>query len=286
MEFLTLNNGSTIPKLAYGACLVSKEECERCVNDAFEVGYRAIDTAQAYGNEAEVGDAIASSGIARNEIFLTTKISQANYGYAECRESFLASLEKLKTDYVDLCLLHQPIGDVYGSYRALEDLVDEGLIRSIGISNFYSARTVDIAHYARIKPVLNQLELHPFHQRTEEHKWNIKYGITLQAWSPFGRGRENMLQLPELGTIGEKYGKTTAQVILRWITQRGIAAASKSTHKERMLENISVFDFSLTEEEMAVIASLDRKTSVFYSHEDPVTVENMWLSIEKQKGKN
>lgn len=284
MEFLTLANGITMPMLAYGACLVSKDECQRCVSDAFEVGYRAIDTAQAYGNEEEVGVAIAASAIPRGEIFLTTKISQANYGYTECRESFLRSLEKLKTDYVDLCLLHQPVNDVYGSYRALEALVDEGLIRSIGISNFYADRMVDMAHYARIKPVLNQLELHPFHQRKNEYEWNTEYGIALQAWSPFGRGRENMLSLPELVAIGDRYGKTPAQVILRWITQRGIAAASKSTHRERMAENISIFDFTLTEGEMEIIAMLDKGKSVFYSHQDPKTVESFWRSIEKQRG--
>jgi len=286
MEFMTLNNGAVMPMLAYGACLVSKEECERCVLDAFEVGYRAIDTAQAYGNEKEVGYAIASSGIPREEIFLTTKISQVNYGYKECRDSFLVSLEKLKVDYVDLCLLHQPVNDVYSSYRALEALVDEGLIRSIGISNFYADRMVDMAHYARIKPVLNQLELHPFHQRKNEYEWNTEYGIALQAWAPFGRGRENMLSLPELVAIGERYGKTPAQVILRWITQRGVAAASKSTHRERMAENISIFDFTLTEDEMETISMLDKGTSVFYSHEDPKTVESFWRSIEKQRGNN
>ena len=285
MEYIKLSDGKSIPILGYGACLVAREECERCVLDALEVGYRSIDTAQAYGNEAEVGNAIAVCGLDRSELFITTKIDTANYGYERTRRSFLESLEKLKSDYVDLCLLHQPYNDVYGSYRALEDLHDEGLIRSIGISNFYADRMVDIYHYARVKPVLNQLEMHPFHQRWDEQEWNGRYGICLEAWSPFGRGRENMLELPELTALGEKYGKTPAQIILRFLTQRGVAVASKSTHKERMAENISVLDFTLTDGEMAVIKGLDKGRSVFYSHADPETVERFWCSIEKKLGK-
>lgn len=286
MEYIKLSDGKNVPVLGYGACLVAREECERCVFDAFEVGYRSIDTAQAYGNEAEVGNAISACGLDRSELFITTKIDTANYGYERTRSSFLESLEKLKSDYVDLCLLHQPFNDVYGSYRALEELHDEGLIRSIGISNFYADRMVDIYHYARVKPVLNQLEMHPFFQRRDEQEWNGRYGICLEAWSPFGRGRENMLELPELVSIGEKYGKTSAQVILRFLTQRGVAAVSKSSHKERMAENFSSLDFTLTSDEMEQIIGLDKGRSVFYSHKDPETVERFWTSIEKKLGKN
>ena len=285
MEYIKLSDEKKIPILGYGACLVTREDCERCVLDAIEVGYRSIDTAQAYGNESEVGNALSSCGLDRSELFITTKIDTANYGYERTRRSFLESLEKLKSDYVDLCLLHQPFNDVYGSYRALEELYDEGLIRSIGVSNFYADRMVDIYHYARVKPVLNQLEMHPFHQRWDEQEWNGRYGICLEAWSPFGRGRENMLELPELTAIGERYGKTTAQVILRFLTQRGVAAVAKSTHKERMAENIAALDFTLTDDEMAVIKSLDKGRSVFYSHTDPEIVERFWSSIEKKIGK-
>ena len=203
MQYVTLNNGVQMPILGYGVYQVTKDECERCVLDALKVGYRSIDTAQSYFNEDEVGNALVKSGIPREEIFLTTKVWIEHYGYDECRASVLESLRKLKTDYVDLCLLHQPFSDVYGAYRALEDLMAEGKIRAIGISNFYVDRMVDIASFARVKPAVNQIEIHPHHQQNEQLEWHNKYGIQLEAWAPFGEGRGGMFDLPELKAIGE-----------------------------------------------------------------------------------
>lgn len=273
MKYVTLNNGVQMPMLGYGVYQVTKDECERCVLDALKVGYRSIDTAQSYFNEEEVGNALIKSGIPREEIFLTTKVWIEHYGYDECRASVLESLRKLKTDYIDLCLLHQPFSDVYGAYRALEDLMAEGKIRAIGISNFYVDRMVDIASFARVKPAVNQIEIHPHHQQNEQLEWANKYGIQLEAWAPFGEGRGGMFELPELKAIGEKYGKTTAQVMLRWHIQRGIVVIPKSTHIERMEENFNIFDFELTAEDMEAIASLDKNQSSFFSHTNPNMVE-------------
>lgn len=285
MNYITLNNGIKIPQLGYGVYQVSREECERCVLDALKVGYRSIDTAQSYFNEEEVGNAIAKSGIPREEIFLTTKVWIEHYGYDECRASVLESMRKLKVDYLDLCLLHQPFGDVYGAYRALEDLYDEGKIRAIGISNFYTDRMIDIASFARIKPMINQIEIHPHHQHTENLEWHKKYDVQPEAWAPFGEGRGDMFNLPELKEIAEKYGKTTAQVILRWHIQRGIVVIPKSTHIERMEENFNVFDFELTDEDMNKIATLDKKQSSFFSHTDPNMVEWFVKMVAERKGK-
>ena len=283
MKYVTLNNGVEMPMLGYGVYQVTKDECERCVLDALKVGYRSIDTAQSYFNEEEVGNALIKSGIPREEIFLTTKVWIEHYGYDACRASVLESLRKLKTDYVDLCLLHQPFSDVYGAYRALEDLMAEGKIRAIGISNFYADRMVDIASFARVKPAINQIEIHPHHQQNEQLEWANKYGIQLEAWAPFGEGRGGMFELPELKTIGDKYGKTPAQVILRWHLQRGIVVIPKSTHIERMEENFNVFDFELTDEDMSVIATLDKKQSSFFSHTDPGMVEWFVKMVEERK---
>lgn len=283
MKYVTLNNGVEMPMLGYGVYQVTKDECERCVLDALKVGYRSIDTAQSYFNEEEVGNALVKSGIPREEIFLTTKVWIEHYGYDACRASVLESLRKLKTDYIDLCLLHQPFSDVYGAYRALEDLMAEGKIRAIGISNFYADRMVDIASFARVKPAINQIEIHPHHQQNEQLEWANKYGIQLEAWAPFGEGRGGMFELPELKTIGDKYGKTPAQVILRWHLQRGIVVLPKSTHIERMEENFNVFDFELTDEDMSVIATLDKKQSSFFSHTDPGMVEWFVKMVEERK---
>ncbi|MBQ8210503.1 MAG: aldo/keto reductase [Clostridia bacterium] len=285
MNYITLNNGVKMPQLGYGVYQVSREECERCVLDALKVGYRSIDTAQSYFNEEEVGNAIAKSGVPREEIFLTTKVWIEHYGYDECRASVLESMRKLKVDYLDLCLLHQPFGDVYGAYRALEDLYDEGKIRAIGISNFYTDRMIDIASFARIKPMVNQIEIHPHHQQTENLEWHKKYDVQPEAWAPFGEGRGDMFNLPELKKIAEKYGKTTAQIILRWHIQRGIVVIPKSTHIERMVENFNVFDFELTEEDMNKIATLDKKQSSFFSHTDPNMVEWFVKMVAERKGK-
>ena len=285
MDYVTLANGVKMPQLGYGVYQVTKEECERCVLDALDVGYRAIDTAQSYFNEAEVGEAIAKSGIDRKEIFLTTKVWIEHYGSENTKISVLKSMEKLKTDYIDLVLLHQPFADYYGAYRALEDLYEEGKLRAIGVSNFYPDRLVDIASFARIKPMVNQIETHPLNQQIEGHEWLEKYGVIHEAWAPFGEGRGNMFTNPVLQEIGKKYDKTVAQVILRWQLQRGIVIIPKSTHKERMAQNLDVFDFTLTDEDMQDIAALDTKTSSFFSHQDPAMVEWFVKMVEERKGK-
>lgn len=285
MDYVTLTNGVKMPQLGYGVYQVTKEECKRCVLDALDVGYRAIDTAQSYFNEAEVGEAIAESGIDRKEIFLTTKVWIEHYGYENAKKSVLKSMEKLKTDYIDLVLLHQPFADYYGAYRALEDLYEEGKLRAIGVSNFYPDRLVDIASFARIKPMVNQIETHPLNQQIEAHEWLKKYGVIHEAWAPFGEGRGNMFTNPVLQKLGDKYNKTVAQVILRWQLQRGIVVIPKSTHKERMAQNLDVFDFTLTDEDMQAIAALDTKTSSFFSHQDPAIVEWFVKMVEERKGK-
>lgn len=221
MEYVTLNNGVKMPQLGYGVYQVTKDECERCVSDALKIGYRLIDTAQSYFNEEEVGNAIAKSGIPRDEIFLTTKVWIEHYGYEKAKASVLESMQKLQVDYPDLCLLHQPFADAYGTYRALEKLYDEGKIRAIGISNFYTDRMVDFAAFNRIKPMVNQVEIHPHNQQTEAKAWHDKYGVQMEAWAPFGEGRGDMFHTPELKVIAKKYEKSVAQVILRWHLQRG-----------------------------------------------------------------
>lgn len=283
MNYVTLENGVKMPQLGYDVYQVTKEECERCVLDALKVGYRLFDTAQSYFNEEEVGNAIVKSGVSREEIFLTSKVWIEHYGYEECRKSVLESLRKLKTDYIDLMLLHQPFSDYYGAYRALEDLYDEGKIKAIGISNFYPDRMVDLASFTRIKPMINQIEIHPYHQQVFSKEWHDKYGVQLEAWAPFGEGRKNMFELSELKEIGDKYGKTVAQVILRWHLQRGIVVIPKSTHLERMKENFNVFDFELAQEDMDVISKLDKNESSFFSHQDPSIVEWFGKLIEERK---
>ena len=285
MDYVTLNNGVKMPQLGYGVYQVTKEECERCVLDALEVGYRAIDTAQSYFNEAEVGDAIEKSSVDRKDIFLTTKVWLEHYGYEQAKASVLKSMEKLKTDYIDLVLLHQPFADYFGAYRALEDLYEEGKLRAIGVSNFYPDRLVDIASFARIKPMVNQIETHPLNQQIEAHKWLEKYDVIHEAWAPFGEGRGDMFNNTILRAIGEKYNKSVAQVILRWQLQRGIVVIPKSTHKERMAENLNVFDFALSDTDMQTIAALDTKTSAFFSHQDPAMVEWFVQMVEERKGK-
>ncbi|MGN0136448.1 aldo/keto reductase [Anaerotignum sp.] len=285
MKYVKLNNGVEMPMLGYGVYQIPREECERCVLDALKVGYRLIDTAQSYFNEEEVGNAIKKSGIPREEIFLTTKVWIEHYGYDECRASVLESMRKLQVDYLDLCLLHQPFADYFGAYRALEDLYEEGKIRAIGISNFYVDRMVDIASFARIRPAVNQIETHPHHQQKEAKAWHDKYGVQMEAWAPFGEGRGGMFELPELKVIGDRYGKTPAQVILRWHLQRGIVVIPKSTHIERMEQNFNVFDFVLTDADMETIAALDKKQSAFFSHTDPSMVEWFVKMVKERTGK-
>lgn len=266
MEYVELNNGVKMPQLGYGVYQVTKDECERCVLDALSVGYRSIDTAQSYFNEEEVGSAIEKSGIDRKELFLTSKVWIEHFGYEECKKSVLESMEKLRTDYLDLMLLHQPFGDTYGAWRALEELYEAGKLRAIGISNHYVDRMVEFANFTRIKPMVNQMEVHPLNQQTELKKWMDKYEIRLEAWAPFGEGRNGLFENEVLKKIGEKYGKTTAQVMLRWHIQRGVIVIPKSVHKERMIENFNIFDFTLSEDDMKQIAQLDTATSAFFSH--------------------
>ncbi len=283
MNYITLSNGVQMPQLGYGVYQVTKDECERCVSDALQTGYRLIDTAQSYFNEEEVGSAIAKSGIPRGDIFLTTKVWIEHYGYEQAKASVLESMEKLQVDYLDLCLLHQPFSDAYGAYRALEELYDAGRLRAIGISNFYADRMVDFASFNRIKPMINQVEIHPHNQQVESKRWHDKYGVQLEAWAPFGEERGDMFTLPELKVIAEKYGKTIAQVILRWHLQRGIIVIPKSTHKERMEENFHVFDFTLSDGDMAAIAALDKAQSSFFAHTDPNMVEWFVRMVEERK---
>ena len=272
-----------MPILGYGVYQIPQDICERCVLDALQVGYRSLDTAQSYFNEEQVGSAIEKSGIPREEIFLTTKVWIEHYGYEQAKASVLESMEKLRTDYLDLVLLHQPFADYYGAYRALEDLYEAGKLRSIGISNFYPDRMVDIASFARIRPLVNQIEVHPLHQQAEAKQWLDKYGIQMEAWAPFGEGRGGLFTNPALTQIGAKYGKTAAQVMLRWHIQRGIAVIPKSTHIERMRENLEVFDFALTREDMAAVAALDQRQSAFFSHQDPAMVEWFVKMVEERK---
>ena len=283
MEFITLRNGVRMPILGYGVYQIPQDICERCVLDALQVGYRSLDTAQSYFNEEQVGSAIEKSGIPREEIFLTTKVWIEHYGYEQAKASVLESMEKLRTDYLDLVLLHQPFADYYGAYRVLEDLYEAGKLRAIGISNFYPDRMVDIASFARIRPLVNQIEVHPLHQQAEAKQWLDKYGIQMEAWAPFGEGRGGLFTNPALTQIGAKYGKTAAQVMLRWHIQRGIAVIPKSTHIERMRENLEVFDFALTREDMAAVAALDQRQSAFFSHQDPAMVEWFVKMVEERK---
>lgn len=283
MEYVQLNNGLKMPVLGYGVYQVTKEECERCVLDALKTGYRLIDTAQSYFNEEEVGNAIVKSGIPREEIFLTTKVWVEHYGYEETKKSVYESMKKLQTEYIDLMLLHQPFSDYYGAYRALEELYQEGVLKSIGVSNFYPDRLVDIANFADIVPMVNQVETHVLNQQTEAKKWMDKYEVQIEAWAPFGEGRGGLFENPVLTAIGEKYGKTSAQVMLRWNIQRGVVVLPKSTHIERMEQNFNVFDFALTDEDMSVIASLDTQTSSFFSHYDPAMVEWFVKMVEERR---
>lgn len=283
MEFVTLSNGVRMPQLGYGVYQVTQQECERCVLDALKVGYRSIDTAQSYFNEEQVGAAIEKSGVDRKEIFLTTKVWVEHYGYEQAKASVLESMRKLRTDYLDLCLLHQPFADYYGAWRALEDLYEEGKIRAIGVSNFYPDRLVDLCSFARIRPMVNQVETHPLDQQIEAKQWMERYGVQIEAWAPFGEGRGGLFANPVLAQIGAKHGKSTAQVMLRWHMQRGVVAIPKSTHIERMEENLNVFDFVLSEEEMQAIAALDTAKSAFFSHQDPAMVEWFAKMVEERK---
>ena len=276
MEFVTLNNGVKMPALGYGVYQVDSSECERCVLDAISVGYRSIDTAQAYFNEEGVGSALQKCGLPREELFLTTKVWISNAGYEKAKASIDESLKKLKTDYIDLLLIHQPFGDYYGTYRAMTESYRAGKIRAIGVSNFYPDRLIDLCQFSEVTPAVNQVETHPFQQQKKARDIMKKYGVQIESWGPFAEGKKNMFTNPVLAQIGEKYDKSVAQIILRFLIQSGIIVIPKSTHKERMEENIAVFDFTLKEEDMKKIAALDEEESAFFSHYDPETVE--WLT--------
>lgn len=274
MEYVKLNNGVEMPLISFGVYQIPKEDTKRCVLDAIKSGYRGIDTAQSYFNESEVGDAIVECGVPREELFITTKVWIDHYGYEECKVSVEESLKKLKTDYLDLCLLHQPFSDYYGAYRALEELYAEGKIKAIGVSNFYPDRLTDICMFDRkVIPAVNQVEVNPFNAQWCAQENMEKYGVKMEAWAPFGEGRNNLFTNETLVSIGKKYNKSSAQVMLRWLVQRGVIVACKSTHIERMQENINVFDFELTEEDMNSIKTLDTSNSLFFSHSDPNMVE-------------
>lgn len=286
MEYVTLSNGVKMPILGYGVYQVTKNECKECVLNALKAGYRSIDTAQSYFNEEEVGEALKESGIPREDIFLTTKVWIEHYGYENAKASVLASMKKLQTEYLDLVLLHQPFGDAYGAWRALEELYEAGKIRAIGISNFYVDRMVEFVNFNRIKPMITQMEVHIFNQQKQLKEYADKYDVQLEAWAPFGEGRGGTFDNEVIKSIGDKYGKTTAQVMLRWHIQRGVVVIPKSTHYERMVENFNVFDFELSEEDMNEIAKLDTATSSFFSHQDPAMVEWFVKMVEERKQNN
>ena len=273
MEYVTLNNGVKMPILGYGVYQTPPEETERCVREAIEVGYRAIDTAQAYGNEEGVGRALAASGLPREDFFVTTKVWISNAGYEKARASIQESLDKLGSDYVDLLLIHQPFGDYYGTYRAMEEACDAGKARAIGVSNFYPDRYLDLEHFARIKPAVNQVETHVFRQQRAARPYLDKHGCQIMSWGPFAEGRNDFFQNPVLLEVGAKYGKTAAQVALRFLTQSDVAVIPKSVHRARMEENFRCLDFTLAPEDMEKLEALDTGASLFFSHHDPQTVE-------------
>ncbi|MBY5009869.1 aldo/keto reductase [Streptococcus suis] len=285
MQHVVLNNGVKMPILGFGVFQIPASETKQAVLDAIQVGYRHIDTAQSYANEKEVGEAIAASGIPREEFFITSKVWLDHYGYEKTRQSVLASLEKMGLDYLDLMLLHQPFSDYYGSYRALEDLYKEGKLRAIGVSNFYPDRLSDLVAFNEITPQVNQVETHPFNQQIFAQENMVKNNVQIESWATFAEGRNNIFTNPVLVKIAEKYGKSTAQIMVRWQVERGIVCLTKSVKPERMAENIDVFDFSLSEEDMAEIAKLDTKESLFFNHQDASTVEMFLGFIEQRRGK-
>ena len=268
MQYITLNNGGKMPQVGYGVYQVTPEECEQCVSDALSVGYRMIDTAQAYANKEGVGNAVKKSGIARDEVFIVSKIWISNYGYEKAKASIDESLRKLQMEYIDLMLLHQPFCDRYGAYRALEDAYREGKLRAIGVSNFYPDHLIDLASNVEVKPMVNQVETHVFDQQVGAQKYMDELDCRIMSWGPLAEGRNGFFTNELLGEIGKKYGKSIPQVALRWLLQRGVIIIPKSTHKERMAENLNIFDFELTADDMAQIQTLDTGKSLFFDHHD------------------
>lgn len=268
MEYITLSNGVKMPQLGYGVYQVSPEEGERCVSDALSVGYRMVDTAQAYANEEGVGNAVKKSGISRDEVFIVSKIWISNYGYEKAKASIDESLRKLQTEYIDLMLLHQPFCDRYGAYRALEEAYRAGKLRSIGVSNFYPDHFIDLASNVEVRPMVNQVETHVFNQQKQPQKYMEELGCQIMSWGPLAEGRNGFFTNEVLAEIGKAHGKSVAQTALRFLLQRNVIIIPKSTHKERMAENFNIFDFKLSPDEMARIEALDTKQSLFFDHHD------------------
>ena len=271
-----LNNGVTMPLLGFGVFQVNDaEECERSVSEAIRTGYRLIDTAAAYGNEGAVGNAIKRSGVAREELFVTTKLWIQDAGYERTKAAFERSLQRLQLEYLDLYLIHQPFGDVYGAWRAMEELYQDGRVRAIGVSNFQPDRVMDLIVHNQVVPAVNQIETHPFNQQIETQKFLQENNVQIESWGPFAEGKHNIFENEVLHSIADKYQKTVAQIILRWLTQRGVVAIPKSVRKERIVENFNVFDVELNQDDMAAIATLDTKTSSFFDHRDPIVVKRL-----------
>jgi len=274
MQKKILNNGIEMPILGFGVFQITDaEECERCVSDAIKTGYRLIDTAASYGNEEAVGKAIQRSAIVREELFVTTKLWIQDTGYELTKRAFQRSLDRLKLDYLDLYLIHQPYGDVYGAWRAMQELYQEGLIRAIGVSNFAPDRVMDLIIHNEVVPAVNQIETHPFHQQIETQKFLEENKVQIESWGPFAEGKNNIFHNDVLLSMAEKYGRSVGQIILRWLTQRGVVAISKSVRKERIIENFNIFDFELSSEDMDTIVKLDTKQSLFFDHRDPDIVK-------------
>lgn len=280
MKNVVLNNGVEMPILGFGVFQIpDAAECEKSVYDAIQSGYRLIDTAAAYMNEEAVGRAIKRSGISRKELFVTTKLWIQDAGYESAKKAFDISLKKLDLDYLDLYLIHQPFGDVYGAWRAMEELYEEGKIRAIGVSNFQPDRLIDFIIHNKVVPAVNQIETHPFHQQIETQRFLQENGVQIESWGPFAEGKNNLFQNELLASIGKKYNKSIAQVVLRWLIQRGVVVIPKSVRKERIEENFNVFDFELNTDDMSIIATLDTKASLFFDHRDPAMVK--WLGERK-----
>ncbi|HZN73750.1 MAG TPA: aldo/keto reductase [Micromonosporaceae bacterium] len=274
-RLITLNNGVRMPILGFGVFQVPDEQTEQVVTDALAAGYRAIDTAASYGNEEAVGRAIANSGIPREDLFITTKMWIQHTGEDTAKREFDQSLRKLGLDYLDLYLIHQPLGDYYSSWRAMQKLYREGLIKAIGVSNFYSDRLVDLIQHNEVTPAVNQIETHPFFQRHSDQQVMREYGVQIESWGPFAEGKNDLFTNPTLTGIGEAHGKSVAQVVLRWLTQRDVVVIPKSVRPDRMAQNLAIFDFELTDDEMARIAALDTGKTMFFEHRDPEMVK--WL---------
>lgn len=280
MKKIILNNGLEMPVLGFGVFQVPDPvECEKAVIDAIDTGYRLIDTAASYGNEVAVGNAIKNSGVAREDLFITTKLWVQDTGYEKTLKAFETSLKKLQLDYLDLYLIHQPYGDIFGSWKAMQELYEQGKVRAIGVSNFHPDRIADLIANSGFTPAINQIETHPFHQQVETQKFLIENNVQIESWGPFAEGKNDIFNNEVLKTIAEKYNKSVAQVILNWLTSRNVIVIPKSVRKERMAENFNIFDFELSSEDMDSIATLDIESSLFFDHRDPNMVK--WLSERK-----